>query len=87
MHEYYPDGGQSIRWLTDEEFAPYDDSSVEEDSHVGGPSCVGREARRHISASRRLAMQHLQAAKDTIVDDEFASVTYSKGTKEGTPEV
>ncbi|KAG2112792.1 hypothetical protein BD769DRAFT_1391801 [Suillus cothurnatus] len=30
MHEYYPDGGQSIRWVTDKEFGPYDDSSAEE---------------------------------------------------------
>ncbi|KAG1719008.1 hypothetical protein EDD22DRAFT_855142, partial [Suillus occidentalis] len=30
MQEYYPDGGQSIRWLMDEEFSPYNDLSTED---------------------------------------------------------
>lgn len=85
MHEHYPDGGQSIRWLSDEEFPPYgDNSSVEEDLHIGGPSCTGRAARKSLSASRHLTIMHHLQAKDTTVDDEPASVMHCK---EGTPEV
>jgi hypothetical protein len=86
MHEYYPDGGQSIRWLSDEEFPPYGNNlSVEEDLHIGGPLCTGRAARKSLSASRHLTIMHrLQAANDTTVDDEPASVMHCK---EGTPEV
>ncbi|KAG2140906.1 uncharacterized protein EDB93DRAFT_1252688 [Suillus bovinus] len=65
MPEYYPDGGQSIRWLTDEEFAPYEDLSADERQHIGGPACNARAARRCLS--HRLAMGK---AKDTIMGDE-----------------
>jgi hypothetical protein len=75
MHKHYPDGGQSIRWLSDEEFPPYENLSIEEDLDIRGPSCTGRAVRKSLSASHHLTiMHHLQAAKDTTVDDEPASV-------------
>ncbi|KAG2127011.1 hypothetical protein BD769DRAFT_1387906 [Suillus cothurnatus] len=90
MHEYYPDGGQSIRWVTDEEFGPYDDSSAEEGSPVtkavGGPLACGLAARRRLTLSRRqLAWRRLQAAKNADVDDESSSPTQRR--VDSTPEV
>lgn len=90
MHEYYPDGGQSIRWLTDEEFSPYDDSSAEEGSSViravGGPLACGLAARRRLTLSRRqLAQRRLQTAKDAIADDEPSSPMHRRA--DGSPEV
>ncbi|KAG2337596.1 hypothetical protein BDR05DRAFT_1004929 [Suillus weaverae] len=85
IHEHYPDGGQSLRWLTDEEFLLYDNSSIDKDLHVGGPACNARAARRRMSASHCMAMHRSQAAKDAIVvDDEPASAMHRK---DGTPEV
>jgi hypothetical protein len=90
MHEYYPDGGQSIRWVTDEEFGPYDDSSAEEGSPVtkavGGPLACGLAARRCLTLShRQLAWHCLQAAKNADVDDESSSPTQCR--VDSTPEV
>ncbi|KAG2089222.1 hypothetical protein BD769DRAFT_1396114 [Suillus cothurnatus] len=83
-------GGQSIRWVTDEEFGPYDDSSAEEGSPVtkavGGPLACGLAARRRLTLSRRqLAWRRLQAAKNADVDDESSSPTQRR--VDSTPEV
>jgi hypothetical protein len=90
MHEHYPDGGQSIRWITDEEFDMYDDSSAEEGSPmskaVAGPLACGLAAQRSLNLSRRqLAWCCLQAAKDTHADDEPSSPIHFH--VDGTPEV
>jgi hypothetical protein len=90
MHEYYPDGGQSIRWITGEEFGPYDDSSAEEGSPVtkavGGLLACGLAARRRLTLSRcQLAWRRLQAAKNADVDDKSSSPTQRR--VDSTPEV
>jgi len=87
MHEYHPDGGESIRWLTDEEFSPYDDSSAEEGSPVtkaiGGPQACALAAKRRLTlCRRRLARRRLQAAKE---DDEPSSPIHRR--VDSTPEV
>ncbi|KAG1782297.1 hypothetical protein EV702DRAFT_373508 [Suillus placidus] len=69
VHEYHLDGGQSIRWLTDEEFEPYDEQSANEDSPpvvkaIGGPLSCGLAARQHMSLSRRWALRRFQKARD-----------------------
>ncbi|KAG2370347.1 hypothetical protein BDR07DRAFT_1370885 [Suillus spraguei] len=90
MHEYHLDGGQLIRWLTDEEFSLYDNSSAEEGSPVistvGVPLACGLAARQHLTLSRcQLACRHLQTAKDTDVDDEPSSPMHH--CADGSPEV
>ncbi|KAG2742981.1 hypothetical protein P692DRAFT_20850759 [Suillus brevipes Sb2] len=90
MHEHYPDGGQSIRWITDKEFDLYDDSSAEEGSPmskaIAGPLTCGLAAQRSLNLSHcQLAWCHLQAAKDTHTDDEPSSPIYFH--VDGTPEV
>ncbi|KAG1806957.1 hypothetical protein EV424DRAFT_1577580 [Suillus variegatus] len=69
VHKYYSDGGQSIRWLTDEEFEPYDELSANEESSpvvkaVGGPLSCGLADRRRMSLSRRWALRHFQKVRD-----------------------
>ncbi|KAG1862955.1 hypothetical protein C8R48DRAFT_673089 [Suillus tomentosus] len=90
MHEHYPDGGQSIRWVTDEEFGPYDNSSAEEGppvtQAVAGPLACGLAASQRLTLSRRqLAWRRLQAAKNASVYNEPSSPTYPR--VDGTPEV
>jgi hypothetical protein len=90
MHEYYPDGGQSIRWITGEEFGPYDDSSAEEGSPVtkavGGLLACGLAARQCLTLSHcQLAWRRLQAAKNADVDDKSSSPT--QRCVDSTPEV
>lgn len=90
MHEHYPDGGQSIRWVTDEEFGPYDNSSAEEGppvtQTVAGPLACGLAASRRLNLSRRrLAWSRLQAAKNASVDNESSSPIHPRVG--GTPEV
>jgi hypothetical protein len=90
MHEHYPDGGQSIRWITDEEFDPYDDSSAEEGSPISkavvGPLACWSAAKRRLAISRRrLAWCRSQAAKDARADDEPSSPIHYR--VDGTPEV
>ncbi|KAG1796531.1 hypothetical protein EV424DRAFT_1546990 [Suillus variegatus] len=93
VHEYYPDGGQSIRWLTDEEFEPYDELSMEEGSRVakvvGGPSSCGLAARQHMSLSRHWALHHFQKVKDARAnaDDSEESVSTMYHHANGTPEI
>ncbi|KAG1784767.1 uncharacterized protein HD556DRAFT_1314789 [Suillus plorans] len=93
VHEYYPDGGQSIRWLTDEEFEPYDEVSTEEGSRVakvvGGPSSCGLAARRCMSLSRRWALRCFQKIKDARAnaDDSEESVSTMYHRANGTPEI
>ncbi|KAG1780463.1 hypothetical protein EV702DRAFT_721725 [Suillus placidus] len=90
-HEYYPDGGQSIRWLTDEEFEPYDELSAEEGplvaKVVGGPSSCVLAARRHMSLSRRWALHHFQKVKDTRADVDYKPVSATHRRVNGTPEI
>jgi hypothetical protein len=69
VHEYYSDGGQSIRWLTDEEFEPYDELSANEESSpvvkaIGGPLSCGLADRRRMSLSRRWALRRFQKVRD-----------------------
>ncbi|KAG1859763.1 hypothetical protein F4604DRAFT_1930490 [Suillus subluteus] len=91
MHEYHPDGGQSIRWLTDDEFEPYDELSAEEGSPVakviGGPASCELAARRHMSLSRRWALRHFQKVKDTWADMDDEPVSAMHRRANGTPEI
>ncbi|KAG1790703.1 uncharacterized protein HD556DRAFT_1445986 [Suillus plorans] len=93
VHKYYPDGGQSIRWLTDEEFEPYDELSTEEGSRVakvvGGPSSCGLAARRRMSLSRRWSLRRFQKVKDARAnaDDSEESVSTMYHRANGTPEI
>ncbi|KAG1868693.1 hypothetical protein C8R48DRAFT_771474 [Suillus tomentosus] len=69
VHEYYSDGGQSIRWLTDEEFEPYDELSANEESSpvvkaVGGPLSCGLADRQRMSLSRCWALRRFQKVRD-----------------------
>ncbi|KAG1742073.1 hypothetical protein EDD22DRAFT_958975 [Suillus occidentalis] len=90
MHEHYPDGGQSIRWVTDEEFGPYDNSSAEEGPPVtravAGPLACGLAASRSLNLTcHQLAWSRSQAAKNASVDNEPSSPIHPH--VDGTPEV
>ncbi|KAG2138106.1 uncharacterized protein EDB93DRAFT_1106464 [Suillus bovinus] len=93
VHEYYPDGGQSIRWLTDEEFKLFDELSREEGPHVakvvGGPSSCGLVARQNMSLSRCWALRRFQKVKDARAnaDDSEESVSTTYHRANGTPEI
>jgi hypothetical protein len=91
VHEYYPDGGQSTRWLTDEEFEPYDELSEEESSPVakviGGPSLCGSIARRNMALSRRWALRHFQKIKDSRAEADDKPVGDTHRRAIGTPEI
>ncbi|KAG2144484.1 hypothetical protein DEU56DRAFT_754155 [Suillus clintonianus] len=72
VSEWYPDGGQSIRWITDDEFEPYDDVPS------GGPS-RGYEARKHLLNDGR---RRVGKAKEDISDDESTSVVHHEVSTE-----
>ncbi|KAG1760570.1 hypothetical protein EDD22DRAFT_954807 [Suillus occidentalis] len=95
VHEYYPDGGQSIRWLTDEEFEPYGEPPADEGSSpvvkaVPGPLSCGLAARRSMSLSRRWALRRFQKAREAAAADlhsDESSTSSNHRRAAGSPEI